>query len=327
MPLPYFPLSSAEFRLAMGVRALEVDRLIEVDEQYQAEIALKAAILAEDQRYHVQALPEAHLAQWETLELLLPLMARHYPQHFQLETESQRWTWRNGLLAHEQRLVLFDDQSLPLAPLDWLGRQVQEDLLVLAGDPARGVPLIAGQLCFASGWCLDDMLGRSFLAIHGRVPFFAEQIGHASYLMMERLKAGRPTGRVNWTLHSYKNLNAAPRVKPELLKTREGITAENAGERCWLRTERQTFSRLARSGAVLFTIHTYQASVAEVAQDAERARLLAGALRSMPDETRAYKGILGYTEALVAYLEHRLVSDTSPSPCFERGASARPWQG
>jgi dimethylamine monooxygenase subunit A len=305
MPLPYFPIADDVFRLAMGTAALDEDRLIEVDARYREELALKRAILAEDHRYYFQAAPEAALAQWEAVELLLPLMARHYPEHFALEADGERWAWRNRLLGEETRLRLFDDASLDRSPLDWVGRQVQEDLLLLAGDAARGVPLIGGQLCFASGWCLDDMLGRPFLAIHARVPFFEAQIGRASSLLMERLKAGRPVGRVNWTVHSYASLNAAPRFKPELLKTRAGITPENAGARCVLRTERQTLARLPRSKAVLFTIHTYQASVAEVAELPERALRLANALRSMPEETREYKGIASYADALIAYLDAR----------------------
>ena len=37
----------------------------------------------------------------------------------------------------------------------------------------------------------------------------------------------------------------------------DGVTAENAGQRLHLRVERQTLSRLPRTGAVLFTIRTH----------------------------------------------------------------------
>lgn len=304
--LPYFPFDADEYALTMGVRALAPDCLIEVDPaHYRAELALKGAILAGDYRYYYQAAQGTMPLQWEALELLLPNLARHHSQHFTLARSAERWTWTNHLLGAEVAFTLGDPASLPLPPLDWLGRQVQEDLLIMAGDVEAGTPLVAGQLCFAAGWCLDDKLGRPFLAIHDPVPQFAERIGRASNLLMERLKPGHPTGRVGWSITVGDDLNRAPIVADRRRGDRREITADNAGERCYLRLERQTFSRLPRTWGILFTIHTYRAPIAAVAGEPERARRLAAVLRTMPPAVRAYKGLTPYADSLIAFLEAR----------------------
>ena len=38
---------------------------------------------------------------------------------------------------------------------------------------------------------------------------------------------------------------------------KEPITAENAGRRLWTRVERQAVFRLPKSGAILFSVHTF----------------------------------------------------------------------
>ena len=304
----YFPFDTDTYAMTMNARALTVDRLIEVDPaRYRAEIAEKAAILASDYRYYFQAPPETVAHSWEAITLLLPNMARHYPQHFALHTAGDEWHWENRLLGTEQRLTIGDATSLPLPPLDWLGRQLQEDLLIMAEDALRCTPLIAGQLCFGAGWCLDDKLGQSFLAIHDPVPIFGEQIGRSADLLMQRLKPDHPTARVGWSMTTSPALNHAPAVSHGRRDGDPGVDPTNAGERCYLRVERQTLSRLPETRGVLFTIHTYVTPLAVVisADPQARARRIAAVLRTMPEALQRYKGIDRFRDPLLAYLDEQ----------------------
>lgn len=304
----YFPFDTDTYAMTMNARALAVDRLIEVDPAcYRAEIAEKETILASDYRYYFRSPPETVAYAWETIALLLPNMARHYPQHFALHTAGDNWHWENRLLGTEQRLTLGDPTSLPLPPLDWLGRQMQEDLLLMAEDTARGTPLIAGQLCFGAGWCLDDKLGQSFLAIHDPVPIFAERIGRSADLLMQRLKPGHPTARVGWSMTTSTTLNRAPAVMHGRRDAEPDVDPTNAGERCYLRVERQTLSRLPATRGVLFTIHTYLTPLAVVISDDPQARAqrIAAVLRTMPEALQRYKGIDRFRDPLLAYLDEQ----------------------
>lgn len=302
--LKHLVFDSETFDLKMNTRALAPDCLIDVDPaDYAAELALKDDILASDYHYYCQALPGTAPMQWDVIALLLPNMARHYPVHFALVTAGNRWTWMNRLLGTETSFIFGDAATLPLPPLDWMGRQVQEDLCVMDGNQP-GTPLVAGHLCFAAGWCLDDKLGSSFLAIHDPVPLFAERIGRSADLMMQRIKPGRPTARVNWTLPVTDQLDCSPRATAHWKRSRDGVTAENAGTRCFVRSEWQTLSRLPNTNAVLFTIRTMRAPFAQAVDTPDDARRLANLVRTMPASMRAYKGMTDtHADVLVTWLE------------------------
>ena len=120
---------------------------------------------------------------------------------------------------------------------------------------------------------------------------------------MRGLKPGRPVTRVNWGISVTPQLDLAPWTQPEWRHLRQEVTALNAGDKCYLRLERQTLSVLPASGTILFTIHTYRAPVATEVEDPERRRLLAGVLRTLPAETRDYKGLTAFLPQLIAWLE------------------------
>ncbi|MCA1595541.1 MAG: DUF3445 domain-containing protein, partial [Chloroflexi bacterium] len=163
--------------------------------------------------------------------------------------------------------------------------------------------LTAGHLCFGSKWSLEEKIGHDVLEMHAPVPGFAERMGKPSQLLMERLKPGRASERVNWAINATNRLNLDPALRYEWEPLTRGVTPENAGERCFLRIERQVFHRLPRTGALLMTIHTYVHSIADVAVNAERRRRLASVLRSAPAATLDYKGISPFAAALIGYLE------------------------
>lgn len=305
MTLPYFPLNEDDpARMAMGTQALGDRPVIEIDpERYLPELAEKTAILAEDYRYYFQAPTETEPAAWEVIELILPELAERHPDRFSLDVDGATWTFRNHALGSVTAFTFGDAATLPYPPLDWVGRQVQEDLIVMGNDVEHGFPLVAGQLCFASGWDLDEMMGRSFLSIHEDVARFAEEIGRPAYLLMARLKPERPVWRANWSIKTNDRLNSGPRFRELNVQSRQGITAENTGQRCYFRVERQVLARLPRTGAVLFTIHTYLTRLDELASDPDRARRLAHAVRGMHPATYAYKGLATYAEGLLAYLD------------------------
>jgi hypothetical protein len=303
--LPYFPFETDTWALTFGVRPLGAAPLLEVDPaRYGPEVAERRALLAADARYHAQALPGTGPMQWEALALVLRALARQHPAHFGLEEDAAGgpWRWTNRLLGTRESFVPGDAATLPHPPLHWLGGQVQEDLLLLDGA-APGWPLVAGVLCFAAGWCLDEKLGRPLLEVHAPVPGYAGQLARPVDGLMERLRPERPVMRVNWGLGVTDALDRSPRTAARWAPLLEGITAQNAGERCFLRLERQTLSRLAASRAVLFTIHTWCGPVAAEARDPWRRQRLASVLRSVPPATRAYKGLDPFLGPLLAWLE------------------------
>jgi dimethylamine monooxygenase subunit A len=304
--LPYFPFKDDTYKMTMGVQALDSGCMIEIDrEHYQSELMLKNELLRDTYPDYFQALPDTELMQWEVVELLLHNMPTHYPQYFTLIKDGDRWIWRNQLLNEETCFVFGKSESLPQPPLDWVGRQMQEDLLLLRSTEDGSMPLVAGQLCFPNAWCLDDKMEQPFLDIHRSVPLFAEHIGRSSSLLLQRLKVGRPVWRVNWSFKATARLNHTPKYHYEEQQLSEQITRENIGERCFVRIERQALARLPKTNAVLFTIHTYQSPLALVVDNVDAAQRIFNIVKTMPAEMLRYKAMLPYATILLEYLAAR----------------------
>jgi hypothetical protein len=301
--IPLLPIEPGPFRIALGLRALGDAPIAVVDATRHAdEVRLRERLLAEDHDYRYRGGPGTLAAQWEVVALLLRDLARHHPEFMSLSEDGDRWTWGTRLLGGRATFRLGDPESLPHEPLDWVGRQVVEDLILLAGDVGAGFPVTAGQLCFPNDWSLPDKLGRPVLAVHAPVPGFAREAGEATLRLLERLRPGRPVWRANWAIRATDSLDLSPRAAPVSV---EHVDAGNAGETLFVRVERQTLSRLPETGAILFTVHTRSRPLDVVTGEPERARRLLEALRSMPPEMAGYKGIAPVQDALVGHLESR----------------------
>ncbi len=314
--LPYFPFDQ-KFNDKIGTAILtQDDPLIEVDDHYQTEVALKRALLIQEPDYYFQAFPGHEMAQWEVVELILADLARQYPDRFLLQRAGDAWTWENRLLGERISFQFGDASTLPQAPIDWVGRQVQEDLLVLAGD---GPALVAGQLCFGNVWSLEEKMGLPFWEIHAPITPIVEPMMRAAQQVMNRLPAGKPVWRLNWSIKASDQLDMTTRRVPdlnrELAELLPALTPDNAGEHLYVRIERQTLTRLPRSGAVLFGLHTYQnrldRELTERPDAAERspAERLLNVLTTTPPAMLDYKGIAPFLGPLLGHLEQKAASE------------------
>ena len=92
------------------------DRVLDVDGEYAAEVALRRDVLAADPTRCAQ-LPHMRVAAWDALITLLPELAATYPGVMSLQRRGDRWLWRNHLLGCATSFVVGDDDSLPGGPL------------------------------------------------------------------------------------------------------------------------------------------------------------------------------------------------------------------
>ena len=143
--IKYFPFPPS-FDLKMGTSAMKSeDTSVEIDEHYFSEITLKRSLLLKDHDYYFNILHGSDIASWDALEKVMDDLVRLDPVNFSLDKKRDpQWHWANKLLAEELTFTFGEQDSLPFSPLDWIGRQVQEDLLILDSRSH----LVAGQLCF-----------------------------------------------------------------------------------------------------------------------------------------------------------------------------------
>ncbi|HSK38262.1 MAG TPA: DUF3445 domain-containing protein [Arenibaculum sp.] len=296
----YLPFEDGPFRMAMGLQSLAVADWIEIDGHYAADMALRRRLLADRHAdVHVvrdEALPAAR----EVLERLAGFLPMRFPRHFGIE---------GGRLVNRVTGEAWNPADPGPPPLEVAGRLVQEDLCLLVEN--EGVPVLAGGLlCFPNRWRLAAKVGLPLAAVHGPVALYADRLARPVDRFITHLKPERPVWRLNWSLHD----DPAP-FQPEAAASADGtapVTPLDAGGRLFLRVERQTLSRLPRTGAVLFTIRTYIRPLGDLAGRPADAARFAATLRGLPDEVARYKGLASFRNAAVEWLD-RMAGAEAPA--------------
>lgn len=187
--------------------------------------------------------------------------------------------------------------SSQLHPIDAAGRLVAEDLCLLVERNGRWV-LGAGSVCFPSHWRLTAKLGLPLAGVHAPVPDYATDLANRVDRFLDKLRVGRSVWRRNWTVHTEPDLYA-PDVPPP---ADPPVTADDAGRRLWLRSERQTLARLPQTDAIVFTIRTQQVPLVAVVTHPDLRARLARAVTAWPPNQTTYRGGEALRQPLVAWL-------------------------
>jgi hypothetical protein len=285
----HLPFEAGAYRMAMGLVAVPEPEWFEIDARYPADIAERSRLLVEHHGEVFGAEPASEPARYEMLTMMVEHLTRVHPTWFERDgsTIHNRLTGEHwDLAAHE--------------PLELAGHLVQEDLCLIEASP-EGPRLTAAVLCFPSRWRLHEKLGRPLAEVHGRVPFYGDRLARPVDRFMEHVKPGHIASRLNWSVMDD------PTLFQPIGKWRTAhdatITAQNAGERLFLRVERQTLRRLPVSGAVLFGIRVHVYKLASAVTDARIAASLASAVRALPAEMAHYKSLPMFQAALLAWLD------------------------
>lgn len=276
--------------MSMGLKALNAKDWIEIDEHFAEELALKDKLLKKQYSDVFASLPESQPSQKEVLDLLLNHLLEQFPQYYR-----QQGTTIENITTGQ----VWDVADFEAAPLDLAGRLVQEDLLLMQPSP-EGYRLVAASLCFPSRWRLREKLGRPLTQIHSPVPEYQDKLERPVDNFFDRLKVNHPAWRLNWSiLDSPELFLPQAREKQDLDTT---LDAKNAGEKLWIRVERQTLRRLRVSSDILFTVRTYVHPLNVLEDDPAIARNLAEAVKQIPPDMQRYKNLLPIREALLDYL-------------------------
>jgi dimethylamine monooxygenase subunit A len=299
-----YPFAEGNYSLALGLVPMAEETWLDIDENYVVEMREKARRLREEYDKVFCALPGSEPGQAEVLETLLDHLAAYYPNFFRIThgasvREGERIdpdTRIDNLINGETWRV----GDFSAAPLDLAGRLIQEDLCLMSPDGQGTYLLSAGSVCFPLRWELTEKFGLPMAAIHRAVPGYDEKLAAPSDRYMLGLKEYKPSWRSNWSIVDAPDLYLKQRRFAQGHNTE--ITAENAGRKLWIRSERQTLRRLPRSGDVLFTIRTYIRPLSLLESLPSVARGLAQALDKVPPDMRGYKNQLPIRDALLAYL-------------------------
>jgi hypothetical protein len=274
----------------MALKPLDLLQWIEIDDQFADYLNLKTQLLEERPFEVFASLPGSEAAQQEVLQLLCSHLLHYYPTYYQ-----QQGNYFQNLVIQQ----VWDMAAFVAQPLELAGRLVQEDLCIMAPGET-GYVLTAASVCFPLRWRLRNKLGQSIAQIHQPVPKYDIVLQHPVDRFFERLKPDYPVYRLNWSIVETPELFL--QSGHGLATVNQAITAENAGEKLWLRVERQTLRRLPISDHVLFTIRTYVDPLAQVVADPEIRQALIETIETVPPEMQIYKSLLPVRSALMGYL-------------------------
>ncbi len=276
-------------RLAMRLAVLhdEADWL-EPDAEIAADLREKRRLLADRHPQVFVELPESRPAQAEILRALVANLEMYHGALCERRGEH---------LHHRPTGATIALKDPTLAPLEVAARLVQEDLCVMERRGERW-HLSAGCVCFPTRWDLAPKLGCSLVELHAPVPGYNDQLSVSTDRFFDRLRPGRIVWRTNWSLVDSPELF----LPPSRRCSGSGITARNAGERVWLRVERQTLRRFPETDTILFTIRVYRNPLRDLRGRPEAARDLLGALDTMAPELARYKSLPALREATMDYL-------------------------
>ncbi|KAL2056379.1 hypothetical protein ABVK25_003402 [Lepraria finkii] len=304
-PLPYRPFKHGPYHITMGLRTMQWDDWIELDNHYLKFHEDKKCRIEERGATHCRTAPEAMDGAIELLEELCDYLPQRYPTLFRKTPVGI-----DNIVTGECFNVT--QCPLPEDPMQTCARLVQDDLAIMFEGPDSQYYLLAGAILLAGFWRLSDKFGMPLSEIHtsGDVPGFKTKLEKGMMNFFRRVQPNGPVLRNNYFLQVDDELAWSSSIGPEDGDHTQAVgwhTAEKnkAIEHHFFRSERQSLRRLPRSGGVVFTIRTYFEPVTAIAKEPGVPGRLASAVRSWGDDVSKYKGRERYQDVLLEYLDEQ----------------------
>lgn len=304
-----FPFVDDEYRYSVNIEphvakdgeGSAYEYFLDIDEHYLSEMVEREKVLA-DMPFRCKSMEHMDLACWDTLERIMTSLADDYPEYFKLKQEGNNWSWENTLLNIKQNFVFGDRDSLPMPPLEYIGRQVQGDFAIL-DQRDNNLFMDAGIVTCPAAWSLAFDVGMSFSEWHGPVPMVhSEGIIDRALKYLIAIPIGSPVRRLNWTLTVNPRMDTATETYSDWGPERTLVTQENVGKMVYLRVEIQVIDRMPRSNALMFSIRTYLISLEDMVSNPDWARRMHRTMKTLPPALIDYKGLTRYYDMVVDYL-------------------------
>ena len=303
---PHFPFEEPPFRLSMGLLKTPIEEWFEIfdPEERAFQMEEKRRLLADHHEDIFMAVPSSYAASTETLNLMVKHLPIIRPDLYERNHETIRLKSHSNFQEEEWLTNL---KTSAIHPLDLAARLVQEDLVIMLPpdskkhQSSKGWWLAAGSVAFPSRWHLKEKFNQPMDIIHAPVPFYKEQIQTAVDNFFNQMPRDEIYSRRNWSLYDNSFLRHDGTEQPNKVPLQK-IDSINAGERLWLRVERQTIRKLKKTGAILFTIRIHLRQLKHIVSFDGIASRLSKALSALPPEMQAYKQTDVFADSAQAYL-------------------------
>ncbi len=214
-----------------------------------------------------------------------------------------------GFLEHPESVQLSDDG---LAAGDELAAMLgvsgglpgaakahHEDMCLLTREPHEDIyRLVGAAIAWPTDWRPKDKMGLPLAAMHAPIQGYKEQLASGVDYFMAKLKPGKIFGRCNWFIAPTPEMRW---IADDPAIAFAGVNTKNAGERLFVRSERQTLRRLPETGAILFTIGVYVAPLADLSRG--NVAMLSEAVSTLLDGEGDRRSASHFADALIGYNE------------------------
>ncbi|CAK9438516.1 uncharacterized protein LODBEIA_P27400 [Lodderomyces beijingensis] len=298
-PQPYRAFKH-KYHVTMGIRNMDWDSWIELDNEWQYYHDLKLQRLQEKgEKVHATS-SKAVDASWEVLYELCAYLPHRYPSLFSYDDNSQVLK----ILATGETFDLKDKKNLD--PIVTAAKCIQDDIAIMVEDENGDYSLESGCVALAGFWRITDKYQRTLDEIHlsGDVPQYATKLGPAMRKFFRRLTVNNPVVRNNYFIQTDNNLDWSTSIGPETKQEVGWYTAPAATDvnDLYFRSERQSLRRLPISGALVFTIRTYFMPITKLCQEPYVPRRLLNGINSWQSDVEEYKGYHKFKDVLMPYL-------------------------
>ena len=324
-PLPYRAFRyGPKYNVTMGLRSIQPEEWIELDNDFPKYHAEKAARIQERASKCVRTHPSAYPAAMELLQELVDYLPARYPTLYKRTPVGIENLWSGesfNILEHPLR----ED------PMAICARLVQDDLALMIEGSDGQYYLLAGAVLLAGFWRLSDKYGMCLSDIHtsGDVLHFKEKLETGMMKFFSRLKCESFYTRNNYFIQVDDSLPWSWSIGGEDEPTVSWSTApkDKPIDQHYFRSERQSLRRLPKTGAICFTIRTYFHPVTNLAQEAYVPGRLASAVRSWDGNVAVYKGREKYGTVLLDYLDEQHQKQLDDGLILEQEEETRkyPW--
>lgn len=323
-PLPYRAFRH-KYTITMGIRSMDWDSWIELDNEWMKFHNAKVARLAEKGSELYGTFPEARDAAFELLDEFWLYLPNRYPSMFrQLDHGLENLvTGEQFVFRNCNRAEIKED------PMVMAAKMVQDDLAIMVESPDGQYYLKAGAIILPGFWRFKDKVGLPLSAIHtlGDVPQYQQKLQTGMAKFFTRLTCDKPVVRNNYFIQLDLDLDWSSSIGDENTDKVGWYTADEAvtPEQLFFRSERQSLRRLPKTGAIVFTVRTYFLPITEICDEPHVPRRLLDAVESWSDDVREYRGYEKFKTVLLPYLEKRALEQEARGYTSEKEPAVYPY--
>ncbi|SGZ57450.1 CIC11C00000001017 [Sungouiella intermedia] len=239
----------------------------------------------------------------EFYDMTIKFLCERYPQYFKIDEE------KNSVfnLINNDTLPLTSVQEDPRTLITILTGNIEEDFLILLKDDPKDHSqeyiLRASLTGTPAGFDPSVNFDKPVSFIHVPVPQYQERLESPMARFFNRLEPKDLWQRGNWSVQTNNVL-----FKLDSHHGREGdetkelsmdeIDFDNA---CFMRCERQVFTRLPKSRAVIMLVRTYLTPIKQIREEG-LGEIMANAIESLPADLAFYKRRQAWGNAVKQYL-------------------------